>query len=231
MELRLPEFGQFRENRIVRHLTAVHGIQPVRKHILCFFQQRLKKRKQDVCTRMQVPGPTASAVYVRPCPLTRTDSPCTASTRPGRRPQSSHGWPGRPEAGALTVCLEGQGGPGEAQQCIRASWCRARGHAVWSPTAGTPAGGEVQSSRRSRDPEAGLRAQAALPGTCHQLKAPRHDYNDAASERVTSCHGGPHATPRNRHLRHDETASGLRPSPSDPAAPALCPGGSRASAP
>ena len=133
----------------------------------------------------------------------------------------------RPE---LTACPEGQGGPGEAQRCGGASWCRARGHAVWSPTAWTPAQGEVQSSRRSRDPEAGLRAQAAPPGTCHQLKAPRQDCNGAASAepRPVTAVLTPHPE---TSLRRDETASGRRPGPSGPAAPALCPGGSRASAP
>lgn len=133
--------------------------------------------------------------------------------------QSSHGWPGRPEAGALTACPWGQGGPGEARRRGGASWGRAGGHVVWSPTAWTSALGEAQGSGWSRGPEAGLRAQAAPQGTCHQLKAPCHDHNGAALERVTSCHCGPHVTPRNSHLRCNEAASGLRPSPSGPGAP------------
>lgn len=94
----------------------------------------------------------------------------------------------------------------------------AGGHAVWSLTAWTPARGEVQSSGQSCGPEAGLHAQAAPPGTCHQLKVPRHDHNGTASERVTSYHCGPHVTPGNSRLRRVETASGLHPSPSGPGA-------------
>lgn len=94
----------------------------------------------------------------------------------------------------------------------------AGGHAVWSLTAWTPARGEVQSSGQSCGPEAGLHAQAAPPGTCHQRKVPRHDHNGTASERVTSYHCGPHVTPGNSRLRRVETASGLHPSPSGPGA-------------
>lgn len=147
--------------------------------------------------------------------LTRTDA-VHGQHPTWEETQSSHGWPGRPEAGALTACRGlrvGQERPGGA------SWGRAGGHTVWSPTAWTPALGEAQSSGWSRGPEAGLCAQAAPPGTCHQLKAPRHDHNGAALERVTSCHCSPHITPRNSHLRCNETASGLRPSPSGPEAP------------
>jgi hypothetical protein len=46
MELPFPELWQFGENRIVGHLTATCGIQPVRKQIFCLLQQYLKRERE-----------------------------------------------------------------------------------------------------------------------------------------------------------------------------------------
>lgn len=46
-----------------------------------------------MCTRSASPGPGSSLRTVRLRPL-RTDLPARQHLHPGRRPQSSHGWPG-----------------------------------------------------------------------------------------------------------------------------------------
>lgn len=76
-----------------------------------------------MCTRVQAPGP-GGGWCLRVRPLTRTDSAEHASQHPTREetPELPRmAW--LSEAGALTACPEGQGGPGEAQRGWEGTRC------------------------------------------------------------------------------------------------------------
>lgn len=61
VEFRLPELGQLREDGIVRHFAAMGGIQPVGKQVLCFCQQHLEAKKQNMPTRARAPTHSRAA--------------------------------------------------------------------------------------------------------------------------------------------------------------------------